>query len=407
MVNEKSKPTRRELKSTRRALKIKLKQISVDETKRYCHRNPDSFTADSLKPLTQSLISEGQQTPLTVVAAGTTIDGTQQFLPVGGHRRIYSLHEAIKDKTDPEHINEDMLIDVQELVRGENQSERDFENDVYICSVSENEQRRNFNQEEKLQIVKEFDELGISEERAASALGISVTSYKRFAAITSNPVIHKAVVAKRIGLTDAATVIQSAAKNKATDRFMEFWGTICPASTDSIEQQQQTGAKNTNKAPKQTIAPRLVRHWVKQMENEEPFDSNVELSLGISLDSQRKTLAVRGGQIKIDELSAAEIQDLIGELQDLSVQIVPLVHQQRAIEAAGGITDEEAEQEILNIRASRRSANQKQAELNKGRPVDRTDEEFTQPLQDVDTDDDFEPESYSSHDSADNGGGEN
>ena len=109
------------------------------------------------------------------------------YILIGGFRRFFALLSAIKKNLDHELICPDMEVDVVEIVQGPDQTDEEFQRDLLVRSVAENEQRLNFTTNEKLEIVKRFKATKTPDPRAASALGDVGITASTFCPIVEHP----------------------------------------------------------------------------------------------------------------------------------------------------------------------------------------------------------------------------
>src|SRR5512135_746240 len=104
----------REVTLERRPTTIRLDQIDRDKLKQvYCHRSSEELTGDSTQSLVESLVSEGQLTPIEYYR-----DRDGAAILVRGYRTVEAHHQIIERKLDPEHFNPNMMLPADELVGG-------------------------------------------------------------------------------------------------------------------------------------------------------------------------------------------------------------------------------------------------------------------------------------------------
>ena len=210
----------RSAKSSTRAIRISLLQITCDKKHDFCHRQGDALKEDHLAPLADNLVSEGQNTPFTVYDSGMRdAIGLIIYILIGGFRRFFALLSAIKKNLDHDLICPDMQVDAVEVVQGPDQTDEEFQRDLLVRSVAENEQRLNFTTNEKLEIVKRFKATKTPDPRAASALGVSESQHRRFAVVVEHPWLCDYVTNDCFGMTDAAELIQLAKKKNRVEEF--------------------------------------------------------------------------------------------------------------------------------------------------------------------------------------------
>ena len=79
---------------------------------------------------------------------------------------------------------------------------------------------------------------------------------------------------------------------------------------------------------------KLVAHWAKLIEQKRRFGGRPQFQFGIAIDKEKKTIIVPGRTFRSGELSAADMETMIGELQDAVSDLVPLLRERRVVEEA-------------------------------------------------------------------------
>lgn len=373
----------RSAKSQSRSIRVRLRQINADRERDFCHRVGDALSPENLKPLAESLVSEGQQTPLTVFDSGQTDkDGLKIYLLIGGFRRFRALTEAVRNNLDSANIHEDMEVEAVEVVRGTEQSQDEYKKDLLIRSVAENEQRKNFTTDEKLRIVKQFHEQKIPAPRAASALAMSETQYGRFLAVAQRPWLHDYVRRNCIGMTDAAELVVLADKFNWVEPFKKHLDEWVRVHEAEIEREREELAKigkklsGTAENVRKFLDRKLVQHWQRCIEGRRPLSGSPEFQFGILIDHDSGTITVPGRVFKASTLRASDVEVMIGELQDAVDGLLPILKEQRLTEEARQITDEEKHQELTRIQELRRQKKTEREKALHGTPVP----DFHQPV---------------------------
>lgn len=376
-MSEPKTQLKRAAKSASRPIRVRLSQINADKQQDFCHRDTKALDAATLAPLVENLVSEGQQTPLTVYDSGRTdAAGRTMYVLVGGFRRYHSLHKAAADNLDATHIHTEMEVDAVEVVKGAGQDDAEFRKDLLVRSVGENEQRKNFTNDEKLAIVKQFHAAKVPAPRAASALGVSETQYQRFLSIVSHPWLHDLVTGQCVGSTDAAELAQKAEKHGRLDDLrgeLTRWVAARRKQLDAERRElAKVGKKPTGAAAtvKKYLDRKLVKHWLDCIEQGRPFAGKPEFNFGILIDPEKKTITVPGRVFRADELTVADFETMIAELQEATGELIPLLRQRRVAEAARDVSDEERERELARILAERRRRKEEQRRAEAGRPAD-------------------------------------
>jgi hypothetical protein len=367
----------RSAKSTTRYICIRFSQIRRDTEHNYCHRSADAFKEASLAPFADSVVQEGLGTPVTIYDTGKKDKhGDSIFGLVGGHIRVGSIEQAIRQNLDRSRIHSNMEIDAIEIVRGEGQTEEDFRRDLLMRSIVENEQRNSHTTVEKLDIVRQCRADKVPDVRAASALAVSETQYRRFVSIVEHPWLHNFVITNCIGTTDAAELMQTAVKKSRVTEFKEDLTAWVEIHRRMIEAERQELAKVKRKLSgsaaqiKKYTSPKLMKHWNDCLEHDRRFDDNVDFMFGIHIDPKKGTITIPAAEWKLAELTSANIATVIGELQEKVDEFIPLLRQRRMLEQSTEMSPEEIEKERKQIQDLRRQEKEKRAEAEAGRPAD-------------------------------------
>ena len=382
------KPTvSRMSQSSTRPIRIRLRQIATEAERNLCHRAEEALKEEKIESLAESQVSEGTRVPMTVAAAGQTIEIGGQEYPlyrlVGGSRRREAIQLAIEKNLDSGRFHEEMEVDATEMVQGEGQSEEDFERDLLVWSVGENEQRLNFTVAEKLAIVKRFKTAKVPASRAASALASSESQYRRLDRIVKRDWMHEAVIEDCIGTTDASKLLEEAEEAKWTEGFRaNFQAWIADRREDlkaEADELAKLGKELTGSAAnvKKYLTRDLARHWLKCIKEHKDFDDNVEFPFGVVVDAKNKTVDIPAISAKADDLQARDLRKMIAELQNGARRLVPLLRQRQLVEAATSVSDDEVETELRQIDAERRREEAERKAAEAGRPApdyDRVDE---------------------------------
>jgi hypothetical protein len=366
----------RTAKSTTRYIRVRFSQIRRDTKHNYCHRSPDAFKEASLAPMADSVVQEGLGTPVTVYDtlkkdnSGASIMGL-----VGGHVRIGSIEQAIRQHLDPSRIHPNMELDAIEIVRGEGQTEEEFRRDLLMRSIVENEQRNSHTTIEKLDIVRQCRADKVPDARAASALAISETQYRRFVSIVEHPWLHQHVVNNCVGATDASELIQCAVKAGRVTEFQKDLAAWVETHRRMIEAERQELAKVKKRLSgsaaqvKKFASSKLVKHWLDCLEHGRRFDDNVNFMFGIHVDYKKGTVTVPAAEWKLTELTSANIATVISELEEKVNEFIPLLRQRRMLEQSTDMSPEEIEEERKRIQESRRQEKEERAKAEAGRPA--------------------------------------
>ncbi|MHC4398748.1 MAG: hypothetical protein ACYTG0_03620 [Planctomycetota bacterium] len=385
----------RQSQSTNRMITIRLSQINLDKDRDYCHRLGDALSKKKLKELAESLVQEGQKTPMTVFDSGQTDDqGDKIYILVGGHRRFKALKRAIIDHLADEYISPDMEIFVVEIVKGESQSQKGFQQDLLVASVTENENREGHSTDEKLEIVKQFLDLKVPAPRAASSLCVKERQYGRFVAVASREWLHKHVTNNEIGITHAAELVLAAESRESKGQYQVDWfkadlekWAVRHRRLLEEERAEQTkiGKKLTGTAAqvKKYFTKDVYAHWLKLIEAGQRFGGEPEFAFGIVVNEDKKTITVPGRTLKTADLRSDDFETMIAELSETADKLIPLMRECRAAERARDISEEERQEELERILEKRRRARQEAEEAETGHDAagfDETEDPDPQPV---------------------------
>ena len=343
---------------------IRLDQIVTDE-QRFCHRKDDRLKPDKLKALAESLAQEGQQTPMVV------IEQEGQFLLIAGHRRYFALQKAITDNLKG--CKADMEISVTVVVQGDDQSDSEFELDVLIRSVSDNENRVQFDDNEKVAIAKLFAEQEIPVKRGMAALGVKETQYRRYINIAQTPWLYEAVRSGQIKSTNAAKLVEIAkqcdeatdrteVENAAVDRMGLFksgfdaWVAEAKQERDKDNRWRAANKKKPLEGKQAHLSryfstARLL-HWEKCLKKGESFESDQpeEFAFLVKVDAKKLTLEIPKVSLKSDDIDEETLESIIGGLEEGLIAVSELLVQ---VERKRPVSESEAQEALARVRAKR------------------------------------------------------
>ncbi len=369
-------PPRRQARSTRRQITVRLIQIRLDKDN-YCHRADDDLAPDKLSGLSDSLVQEGPQTPVVVVATDDVIDFDGQQLPVylliSGHRRFSALKEAGRQNLDPERISDEMPIDAVEVLQGHDQSKADFDDDLLICSVSENEQRKLLSNDQRLAVVEKFVARRISAQRASSALGISDSQYGRDSELVRDPVMYGWVKEGKLTATLAGKLIEAAKPLGENYDLHSELGRMLSLAEKRRDAEVAKKAKVNKKASllvKDYITSRLASHWVDQVEKGILLDEEVGLKFGIAVDEENDELTITGVQSSLKILSVDDYVLVLTQLDDAKRALRKPLRKAMALAELAQTDDSKLDAEIERIVMDRREQQERQREAESGRPAE-------------------------------------
>lgn len=296
---------------------IKLSQIALDEAS-FCHRDEKS----GLAGLAESLAQEGQQTPLIVVEE----DGRYKL--IAGHRRYFALRKGIEEKLTG--FNDDMQVAVTIMVRGQDQSAAEFDQDVLVRSVSDNANRVEFDEFEKLKITKLFEDRGVQAKRAMAALGVKDSQHRRWVQIVKLDWLYQAVLTSEITATNAAKAVEAAAYDCTEEEFArrlqmfhaEFarWRADAQKQLDDENESRLKKQKEPKEGKqaylKQYASPQLVQGWIRSLKKGQPFDRVREFRYGIEVDTDKLSLDIPGLKVGEKDLNEDKLRAIIVGFKD-------------------------------------------------------------------------------------------
>lgn len=381
-MTDSKKQVKRYSQSRNDSKTIKYSQIVTDE-RTYCHRVDEKLTPKQLELLAESLAQEGQQSPMVVIEQGG------KYLLIAGHRRFHALAKAIEDNLP--NCSSEMDVSVTVMVRGKGQSDDEFATDVLVRSVSDNENRIQFDDFEKLEIAKLLDERKVDANRAMAALGVKDSQYRRYLHIVRTPWLYEAVDSGQIKSTNAARLVEAAKKqDDATDRtevknesvnrmdlFQSGFDAWLKIAEHELREANKWRAANKKKAleGKQAHLSRyftnsLLLHWEKCLEEGMAFDSAQQggFAFLVNVDVKKLSLEIPRVSLKTDDIDEEALEQVIGGLEDGLVTVSQLLVE---VQRKQPVSQDEAEQALARVRAKRQG--QKPDESGEPQPVTTVD----------------------------------
>jgi hypothetical protein len=373
---------------------IKFEQIVFDSTHDLCHRDDEALKDDRIELLSASLVQEDMATPLTLAETEQfkIIDGEKLPLYnlVGGFRRKAAIDKAIADNLDSRRFHPGMEVAVVVLVRGVNQTQEAYDEDVLVCSVADNEQRASFTQDERLEIISRFVAAKIPKPRASSALNMSATNYDRYARVVKLPWLHKAVLDAKINLTDAAKLAETAEKHKRPRQFQaefEAWVSKKQAQLDrERDEYKKLGRELKGPAAqlKKYLDPATTKAWDSSLAAGQPFMGSADgISFGVVIDEKNRMLDMPKISVSFDKLRSEDITEILAELQTSMSPLIQLRNRLRLQEQATVMSDDEIQQELLRLQELARERAAQKAIAEAGRELQETSEIEVTPPHDV------------------------
>jgi hypothetical protein len=229
--------------------------------------------------------------------------------------------------------------------------------------VTENEQRLKHSALERLDIVCQFERNGVPIPRAASALGISLSQYRRDRLVAITKWLHDAVVREEIGASHAAKLAESAKDNDRENELKEdFLAWVREKQfhlEDEREQQKKLGREL--KGPANTIKKYLdngtLKTWLSCLKAKRRFGgSPSEFNFGVVVDDAKKTVNVTGLNQPIDKMQSQDVAAMIAEMQAGVRRLVPVMKSLQLREQAVAVSDDEIEEELARLQDRAREA---------------------------------------------------
>ena len=297
------------------------------------------------------------------------------YILIGGFRRFFALLLGIKKNLDHNLICPDMLVDAVEVIRGPNQTEEEFQQDLLIRSIAENEQRLNFTTNEKLEIVKRCKASKIPTPRAASALSMSESQFARLSAIVEHDWLQGYVTNNCIGATDAAVLIQLATKKGCVEdlrKHLDTWVATHQAMIDAEEKELRKIKKRLSGSAshvKKFATPKLMRALGRLFGTRPPSRQQCRPHIRHPHRSRKGTIEIPATTLRIADLSSENFATVIGELQEKADECIPLLCQRRMLEQSMQLSPEDVERERERIRQQRRQEQEDRARAEAGQPA--------------------------------------
>lgn len=381
--------TTRNAKSATEQIVVKLSQLNVDSRTDYCHREQSYLKDENILGLAESIVSEGLHNPPIVKKAGINSDGEAQYCVIAGHRRLAALRMAINRKLDAARIHPEMEVSVVLVVPEPDQDQRDFERDLLVKSVADNTNRNDLTNEERLAIVKRFRDQDIPDPRAANALGLSDTQYRRLANVVECPWMLGFVRQNHVGMSNAATLLAAAKSPAQRDLLLnglESW--IARKQLDL--NQERENFKNMDRklsgnadTIKKYLNAKIIKHWEICIEKNLPLTDETTLNFGIIVDQSKGTVEVPAVSLSIHEHDRSSLIKIVSALMQGAENSAALLKQMEFVQASKNQSADEKRR--LMMEACREQAEQDRLknEAEKGR--EPKDQPVIEPPGDLDT----------------------
>jgi len=253
------------------------------------------------------------------------------------------------------------------MVPDPSQTDDEFKQELFLASVADNDQRKDFTAGERFSIVTRMLDLSVPPGRAAMEMGISRTQYERFEIVAERDWLRRFVLEQCVTHTDAAKLLESCkvgeSKNRKIDslrvksfktHFSKWVEDVRRDITREDEELRAIDKKLTDsqKLVKSKLSSVLVRYWCECLKDGSPLNNETPRSFRISFDSEKRIITLPKREFKMDKLSVIDCQSIIRELNKSLDQFLGVLKQRRASEAAEKpLSKNEREAELAAIMA--------------------------------------------------------
>jgi ParB-like chromosome segregation protein Spo0J len=304
-----------------RVIRVRLSDLVILN---YSHRAKEAKERALLQPLMESIKAQrGLKHPPEVYRRP---DGS--LVVVTGHRRIESLRLLAKDGVAG--FADDMEIEVVELL-GTTVLDR------LAWSVEDNETRLNLTAAERFGVVAEFQTAGLSDDRGAIALGLSLTQYRRDLMLVRNEWMIALIEKKAIGATTAVELLQVAEKTgreMELKTFVEDW--VAAAELDIEAEGLKRELKPAEKLVRTRLTPELKKHWLDRLATGKELNTKVEAKVKASFNPKTLEVAVAGFKLNLQTDPVEKIAKELGRLSQIAKDAAPILRTRVALEGGEG-----------------------------------------------------------------------
>jgi ParB-like chromosome segregation protein Spo0J len=287
-----------------RAVTVRLSDFLL-KPELYSHRDPEDLSdRERLKPLMDSLVTEGLQNPVEF-----SRDAKGRPVPTKGHRRISAMRQLAKENTPG--FTEDMMVPAVEVLDATPQ-------DLLCRSVSDNVVRKNLTMGERIRAAKTLHEGGVEASRAAFALGYSTKQYLRDLRLAQQDWMLGHVEADSVGHTAAGSLLEAAEKAGRVDdlrRHVDAW---------VAARKEELAATGKDKKVSSLLTKGLSDHWAELLREGKPLDDKVAppAAFEVSIDPDASRIVVDGtvdlmktplATLERFELSLLQLQEVVSD----------------------------------------------------------------------------------------------
>lgn len=288
-------------------IRIKLSDIREDR-ELYCHRDAASLEPNSIKLFAEQILREGLQTLLEV----TVRDGVTTLIK--GHRRVAALKELAR--TNQHGYSLDMEVPAFRVVDADLVT-------LLVRSVSDNENRKNYDAHERIRAAKTMYDHGAPTPRAASAMGISVSSFERALLIAQHTWMFELIAKKCVDPTPAYTLLAAATKAKRLEDLQRFLGRWIAIQDRKIQAKRVAKAEvgkelsAAESSVKRYMQTYLWRAWTRQLKAGEELQYDAKWRFGAELDPETRRLSIASLNLNLARASHADVADIRSKLAAL------------------------------------------------------------------------------------------
>lgn len=314
---------------------VRFSFLKTDE-KRFGHREEKDFKENELEGLMNSLVQEGQMSETTVVQEG------EFYLVIGGHRRYYATRFAIQKNADPTRFHMGMEVPVVILEKGSGQSDADFNKDIFVRSVAENENREKMPDAKKLEIIQRGIQMGISDMRIQNSLGTSDSDYKRKKKIATTPELLDAYSRGYLSISQAGTLaekliserikVPEAKRTVALRASIVAWTKHADKEIEKYKAEMKRLAKETDadslKGAKYLSSGKL-KAWTISLAAGEVYDCSSSLGFDVKVDPKTGKLFIPSVNRSVAELDADTVESIIKGLIRGQYQLAQVLDEKR------------------------------------------------------------------------------
>ena len=319
----------RQTNATTRRIKVRLDKIKVN-LDRYCHRDRAELSEESLQGMCESLVREnGIQVPIEVYIDPHGPPDESELIK--GHRRVFgSRYNAAKNVPG---FKPDMELDALEVVES-------TPVDRLIRSIADNEVRLNLDKIGRIRVVKKLFDAGVQDERAACAMNISVSTYRRALIIAKHPWMLQHIEDGSIELTHGSDLLALAEEHGCLNEMREDLDAWVAdkkrKNRDKEKLQKARGGSDFSAAEKQVkkyMPKHLVEHWKTLLKNHQRFDEAAEWNYAASVEPEKEQLKISAVTLDLGKAPLDQLAKIASKLSLVTKQMVPFIRKAKQKES--------------------------------------------------------------------------